>query len=82
MNSLTILYFAQLREQRGRDEETVDSAAPTPAHLYEELSRQHGLSFPRRNLIVAINDEMAPWDALLHDGDRVVFLPPVSGGCA
>jgi molybdopterin converting factor small subunit len=29
---------------------------------------------------VAINDEMAGWEALLQDGDEVLFFPPVAGG--
>ena len=80
MATLSLLYFAQLRDQRGVDAETITTASATPAELYDQLCRQHGLTYPRKNLIVAINDVMVRWDALLHDGDRVVFLPPVSGG--
>jgi molybdopterin converting factor small subunit len=31
-------------------------------------------------LKVAVNDEFRDWDAVLADGDRVVFIPPVAGG--
>jgi molybdopterin converting factor small subunit len=29
---------------------------------------------------VAINDDFAPWTALVSDGDELVFIPPVAGG--
>lgn len=31
-------------------------------------------------LLVAVNEEYAPWDRHLRHGDRVAFIPPVSGG--
>lgn len=77
---LTIQYFALLREQRGRDAETVELHAATPDALYQALARQHGFTLARSSLKVAINDDFAAWDAPLQDGDRVVFIPPVAGG--
>jgi molybdopterin synthase catalytic subunit len=34
-----------------------------------------------RSLAVAVNREYASADAVLHEGDEVALLPPVSGGC-
>ncbi|MGD0798565.1 MAG: MoaD/ThiS family protein [Acidobacteriaceae bacterium] len=34
-----------------------------------------------RSLAVAVNREYVALDVVLHDGDEVALLPPVSGGC-
>jgi molybdopterin converting factor small subunit len=75
-----VQYFALLREQAGRGEETRLTAAPTPAELYDELRVARGLTLPRAMLRVAVNDAFCDWSQPLADGDRVVFLPPVAGG--
>ncbi len=75
-----VTYFAMLREQAQRGEETVVTPAATPAALYEELRRRHGFRLAVEDLKVAIDDEFAAWDAPLRDGARVVFVPPFSGG--
>lgn len=80
MLNLTIIYFAHLRDQRGCDREQLATRATTPAQLYDELSVHHRLSLSRRSVVVAINDVLSRWESPLHDGDTVVFLPPVSGG--
>lgn len=38
---------------------------------------------PHRNtMLLALNEAFASPDAILHDGDEVALLPPVSGGGA
>lgn len=77
---LKIQYFAGLRQERGLSEETLQTQAENPAQLFQELVERHGISFPAEHLKVAINDEFSTWEALLSDGDSVVFIPPVAGG--
>ncbi|MGD0494192.1 MAG: NTP transferase domain-containing protein [Steroidobacteraceae bacterium] len=77
---LKIQYFALMREQSGRSEETVETAASTPADLYTELQARYGFTLPREQLKVAVNSEFAPWTRRLAAGDAVVFIPPVAGG--
>lgn len=77
---LQVSYFAWLRERVGLDTETIDTAAVTPAQLWTELDARHDFATERRHLRVAVNDAFSTWDAQLADGDRVVFIPPVSGG--
>jgi molybdopterin-guanine dinucleotide biosynthesis protein A len=77
---LKIQYFALLREQSGRSEETLETAAGTPADLYAELQARYGFTLPREQLKVAVNSEFAPWSQRLAAGDAVVFIPPVAGG--
>jgi molybdopterin synthase sulfur carrier subunit len=75
-----IRYFAILRDERGRSEESLATAAATAWDLYEELRSQHKLSLAPEHLRVAINDRFEHWDTPLHAGDRIVFIPPVAGG--
>ena len=75
-----VQYFAVLRERAGRSEETLYTAAVTPAELYVELRALHGFTLPQAMLRVAVNDDFSDWSRPLADGDRVVFLPPVAGG--
>jgi molybdenum cofactor guanylyltransferase len=77
---LKIQYFALMREQSGRSEETVETVASTPADLYAELQRRYGFTLPSEQLKVAVNSEFAPWSRRLAAGDAVVFIPPVAGG--
>lgn len=77
---LKIQYYALMREQAGRSEETVDTAAVTPADLYGELVARYGFTLAREQLKVAVNSEFSEWSRRLAAGDAVVFIPPVAGG--
>jgi molybdenum cofactor guanylyltransferase len=77
---LKIQYYALMREQAGRSEETVETKASTPADLYAELKARHGFTLPAEQLKVAVNTEFVPWSSPLAAGDAVVFIPPVAGG--
>ena len=80
MKTLHVQYFALLREQRGLPAETLATDAPDAAALYAELAARHGFTLPETRLRAAINGDFAPWSAPLHNGDEVVFIPPVAGG--
>lgn len=80
MTHITVLYFAQLRDRRGQEQERLATPATTLRQLYEELATRHALPQPPRGIMVAVNDELARWESAFHDGDTVAFLPPVSGG--
>jgi molybdopterin converting factor subunit 1 len=77
---LTVQYFALLREQAGRREEALVSAARTPRELYAELAARYPFTLAPEVLRVAINAEFGEWSTPLADGDAVVFIPPVAGG--
>jgi molybdopterin-guanine dinucleotide biosynthesis protein A len=77
---LKVRYFALLREQAGRGEEALQSAAATPRELYAELQQRHGLKLAPEFLRVAVNDDFGSWTQTLEAGDTVAFLPPVAGG--
>lgn len=80
MTQVHVQYYAVLREQAKRSEETVQTGAATPAALYDELRARHGFALARAQLRVAVDGEFADWNAPLADGARVVFIPPVAGG--
>ncbi len=77
---LKIQYYALMREQAGRSEETVETSAATAADLYGELQARHGFTLSREQLKVAVNSEFSTWSRKLVSGDAVVFIPPVAGG--
>jgi molybdenum cofactor guanylyltransferase len=77
---LKIQYYALLREQAGRSEETLQTSAATPADLYTELAARYGFTLSREQLKVAVNSEFSDWSRKLAANDAVVFLPPVAGG--
>ena len=75
-----IQYYALLREQAGRSEESLVTGARTPRELYQELKGRYPFSLAPEMLRVAVNAEFGDWSQPLADGDSVVFIPPVAGG--
>jgi molybdopterin-guanine dinucleotide biosynthesis protein A len=75
-----VQYFALLREQAGRSDESLDTTARTPRELYDELRKRYPFSLAPEMLRVAVNTEFGEWSQALSDGDSVVFIPPVAGG--
>jgi molybdopterin synthase sulfur carrier subunit len=80
MKSVTVEYYAQLREQAGQGRQTLNTAAASLADLYAELRQQHGFKLDTAQLRVAVNAQFGEWQQPLGDGDVVVFIPPVAGG--
>jgi len=78
--TLRVQYFALLREQAGRSDESLSTSARTPAELYAELTTKYGFTLPHEMLKVAVNAEFGDWNQPLQGGDAVVFIPPVAGG--
>ncbi len=77
--SITVLYFAALRDAAGRASETIATPADL-ASLYAALRVQYAFPFESRSLRVAVDGEFRDWSYLLADGAEVAFIPPVSGG--
>ncbi len=77
---IRVQYFALLREQAGRSEESLTTTAHTPRELYDELRKRYPFSLAPEMLRVAVNTEFGEWSQPLSDGDAVVFIPPVAGG--
>jgi molybdopterin-guanine dinucleotide biosynthesis protein A len=80
VRSVSVQYFAILREQAGRSEERLSTTARTPRELYAELRGRHPFTLEPAVLRVAVNAEFCDWEQPLAAGDTVVFIPPVAGG--
>ncbi len=80
MPTLTVQYFAILREQRGLSREPLATDAATPAALYDELRARHGFTLPADRIRAAVNGDFVASDAPLVEGSEVTFIPPVAGG--
>jgi molybdopterin converting factor subunit 1 len=77
---IKVQYYAILREQAGRSDETLVTEARTPRDLFDELKSRYPFSLAPEMLRVAVNSEFGEWTHPLADGDSVVFIPPVAGG--
>jgi len=78
--TVTLLYFASLRERTGLASESVSTGAADLTELYSEIQTRHGIAWPREHLRVAVDGEFARWQDPLRAGSEVAFIPPVSGG--
>ena len=77
--SVTVLYFASLRDAAGVAAEQV--ALPDSLRaLYEQLRARHALPLAPERLRVAMDGAFCGWDAAVREGAEIAFIPPVSGG--
>ena len=81
---IEVLYFAWVRERIGLPREKVETAAPTVAALVEELrvrEERYALAFADLSALrVALDQELASFDAPLAGVREVAFFPPMTGG--
>lgn len=77
-----ILFFGMLRDLAGAASEEAELAegARVDEVLARYASRSAGLEKLLSSVAVAVNQEFAKRDRILHEGDEVALLPPVSGG--
>ena len=80
MKRIHVQYFAVFRERRGLGEEIIEIDAATARDLYAHLAAQYSFPLPEHSVRVSVNLSFTPMDTPVHDGDRVVFIPPVAGG--
>lgn len=82
--SVDVLYFAWLRERIGLSQERVETGAPTVRALVAELcarEERYAAAFADlRAVRVALDQELAGFDAPLAGVREVAFFPPMTGG--
>ena len=77
---IQVIYFAKLRELTGLDEETFSmKQGNKPGDVLASINKRHEIDV-EINFKIAVNDDFSDWDIKLNDGDRLVFIPPVTGG--
>ncbi|HEB55690.1 MAG TPA: molybdopterin converting factor subunit 1 [Gammaproteobacteria bacterium] len=76
--SISIKFFASLREQLGREDCELEAASvQTVAEAWARAT--DGAAMPG-NTLMALNMEYVEADTPVSDGDEVAFFPPVTGG--
>lgn len=80
--SVTVLFFARLRESLPQAELTVPwSDAGTVEELRQAILGQgEDWSAINGNVLSAVNQTLVSGDATVEPGDEVAFFPPVTGG--
>ncbi len=77
---IEVIYFAILRELTGLDKETFSiKQGNKPGDVLTSINDRHEIDLGI-NFKIAVNDEFSDWDIELNEGDRLVFIPPVTGG--
>lgn len=81
---MDVLYFAWVRERVGHPKDRIDSNPATVMDLVEELRARedrYAAAFADLSALrVAIDQELADFDAPLDGAREVAFFPPMTGG--
>lgn len=81
---IDVLYFAWVRERIGLPREQVETTAATVADLVAELkareARYEAAFADTSSLRVALDQDLADFDAPLTGVREVAFFPPMTGG--
>ncbi len=81
---MNVMYFAWVRERIGIPQETVETDAATVNDLIAELRARedrYDMAFSDTTALrVALDQELADFDAPLAGVREVAFFPPMTGG--
>lgn len=81
---IEVMYFAWVRERIGLPREKVQTSAATVADLVAELrarEERYAVAFADISALrVALDQELADFDASLDGVREVAFFPPMTGG--
>jgi molybdopterin converting factor subunit 1 len=79
---VTVHFFARLRELAGRREWQADVAGgSTVADVWAAAVAAHPeIDALAASISCAVNTDFSERSTVVHEGDDVAFLPPVSGG--
>ncbi|MHA6267448.1 molybdopterin converting factor subunit 1 [uncultured Aliiroseovarius sp.] len=79
-----VMYFAWVRERIGEPREKIETKAETVAELVSELRAReprYAAAFEDLSALrVALDQELADFDAPLKGVREVAFFPPMTGG--
>ena len=78
---MKILYFASLKENLNTSDEDLDFKSPVKiSTIKKKLIQKYGEQHFPKNILCAVNQEIASEDTLVNEADEVAFFPPVTGG--
>ena len=77
MGTISVRYFARIREQLGKGQELIDSEG---VQCVADVWRRVSGAATSTKVLVAVNQEYAAMDHPVGTGDEVAFFPPVTGG--
>ncbi len=81
---MDVLYFAWVRERIGLPREKIETDAATVSDLVDELrtrEERYAAAFADLSALrVALDQELADFDAPLQGVREVAFFPPMTGG--
>ncbi|RMD94339.1 MAG: molybdopterin converting factor subunit 1 [Alphaproteobacteria bacterium] len=81
---MEVLYFAWVRERIGIPREKVETEAETVADLVGELAARearYAAAFSDLSALrVAVDQELADFDAPIAGAREIAFFPPMTGG--
>ena len=79
-----LVYFSWIRERIGKSGESIETSATTVLELIEELKkkdiRYSEVFLDLGSFRVAINQELADFDASIVEATEIAFFPPMTGG--
>ena len=81
---ISVLFFAQLREQLKTDKVDLDINTPCSIlDIQKSIISTHpdwSQFIEGRTLLTAVNQTMVDTEHMVKQGDEVAFFPPVTGG--
>ena len=81
---IDLIYFSWIRERIGKSSERVETRAETIVELIEELKekdvRYSEVFSDLGSFRIAINQELASFDASILEAKEIAFFPPMTGG--
>jgi molybdopterin synthase sulfur carrier subunit len=81
---IDLIYFSWIRERIGKSSEAIETKAATVFELIEELKdkdiRYSEVFSDLGSFRVAINQELADFNASIIGAKEIAFFPPMTGG--
>ena len=81
---IDLIYFSWIRERIGKSSEAIETKSATVVELIEELKvkdiRYSEVFSDLGSFRVAINQELADFDASIKGAQEIAFFPPMTGG--
>lgn len=75
-----VRFFASLRELVGQGQVEMELAPATTIAQLREIMNRRFPGLERASVRLAVNTQFAEPGQVLHEGDEIAWLPPLSGG--